>query len=66
MNETQARLALLVRAYETAPPEHARPHWSDEDRDWATRAAGEVEGEHASADAFIARQNLNFSNCWHQ
>ncbi len=56
MNETQARLALLVRAYETAPPEHARPHWSDEDRDWATRAAQEVEGEHASADAFIARR----------
>lgn len=56
MNETQARLALLVRAYETAPPEHARPHWSDEDRDWATRAAQEVEGEQASADAFIARR----------
>ncbi|MCL4747779.1 MAG: DUF2868 domain-containing protein [Burkholderiaceae bacterium] len=56
MNEAQARHALLVRAYETAPPGQSRPHWDDDDRDWATRAALEVEGESASVDAFLSRR----------
>ncbi len=55
MNENQARNAMLVRAYETAAAELVA-HWSEEDRDWATRAAQEVEGEQASAEDFIARR----------
>jgi hypothetical protein len=54
MTENDARHALLVRAFETtASPQ---PPWGDDDRDWATRAAAEVEGERASADAFVARR----------
>lgn len=54
MTENDARNALLVRAFETtASPQ---PPWGDDDRDWATRAAAEVEGERASADAFVARR----------
>lgn len=54
MTENDARDALLVRAFETtASPQ---PPWGDDDRDWATRAAAEVEGERASADAFVARR----------
>lgn len=56
MNEFQARNAILLRAYETASGQDARAPWSDEDRDWATRAAQEVEGERAPAEAFIARR----------
>ena len=54
MTENDARHALLVRAFETAAS--PQPPWSDDDRDWATRAAAEVEGERASADAFVARR----------
>jgi hypothetical protein len=54
MDEADARNALLVRAWETQP--HAPPHWSDEDRAWASRAAAEVEGEHATAGALVARR----------
>src|SRR5690606_12813291 len=54
MNEQDARNTLLVRAYETAAAQPSA--WSDEERDWASRAAAEVEGEHASADAFVARR----------
>jgi len=54
MTEDDARNALLVRAFETAAPPPAT--WSDADREWASRAAAEVEGERASADAFIARR----------
>lgn len=56
MNEIQARDAILLRAYETARTGDLHALWSDEDRLWATRAAQEVEGEHASTEAFIARR----------
>ncbi len=56
MNETDARSALLVRAYETAPPSKVNGHWTDDDREWATQAALQYEGEQASADAVIARR----------
>ncbi|MCD6733944.1 MAG: DUF2868 domain-containing protein [Burkholderiaceae bacterium] len=54
MTENDARNALLVRAFETALPRPAA--WSAEDSDWASRAAAEVEGERASAAAFVARR----------
>lgn len=54
MTETDARNALLVRAFETAVPRPAA--WSAEDSDWASRAAAEVEGERASPEAFVARR----------
>ena len=56
MNESDARSALLVRAYETAPPAQTDGRWSEDDRAWATQAALRLEGEHASAAAFIARR----------
>ena len=46
MNETEARRTLLVRAFETAA---ASPQWDDEDREWATRTAAQVEGDDAEA-----------------
>lgn len=54
MTENDARNALLVRALETSPQEDLA--WTDDDRAWASRAAAEVEGEGASAEAFIARR----------
>ena len=54
MTEDDARNTLLVRAWETAPP--GRVDWTDDDRAWASRAAAEVEGEHAPADVFVARR----------
>ena len=56
MNESDARDALLVRAYETASRSHVGDTWTEADRDWATGAARQVEGERASVDAFIARR----------
>jgi len=56
MNESDARSALLVRAYETAPPEQTGGHWSADDRAWATQTALRLEGEHASAADFIVRR----------
>ncbi len=56
MNESDARGALLIRAYETAPPEQATGHWTAADAHWATQAALQVEGERASAEAFLARR----------
>lgn len=53
MNEAEARNALLIRAFETAP---ATVHWDEEDREWASRIAAQIEGEKASADAFVARR----------
>ena len=53
MNEQDARNALLIRAFETAPP---TPHWDDEDRDWASRSAAQIEGEKADAEAFVSRR----------
>lgn len=54
MNETAARNALLLRAWETYPP--APAHWTDEDRTWASSAAAAVEGERAPLDAYVARR----------
>ncbi|TSA11396.1 MAG: DUF2868 domain-containing protein [Betaproteobacteria bacterium] len=54
MNEADARSALLVRAYETAPPAQIDGRWTDADRAWATQAALQAEGEQAGADRFIA------------
>ncbi len=53
MNEADARNALLIRAFETAP---ASPHWDQEDREWASRSAAQIEGEKASAEAFVSRR----------
>ena len=53
MNEAAARRAVLVRAFEREP---ASDVWSEQDRVWATQAAAKVEGEAATADAFIARR----------
>jgi hypothetical protein len=57
MNESDARSILLVRAYESVPPAQTGGHWTGDDRDWATQAALQAEGEHASFDAFIARRS---------
>lgn len=56
MNESDARCALLVRAFETAPPAQTDGRWSEDDRAWATQAALLLEGEQASAAAFIGRR----------
>ncbi|MGP1676828.1 MAG: DUF2868 domain-containing protein [Burkholderiales bacterium] len=56
MNESDARCALLVRAYETLPPAQTGGSWSEDDRLWATQAALQAEGEQASAAVFIARR----------
>lgn len=53
MNEHDARQVLLVRTLESAP---RAPHWTDEDRDWASREAARIEGEHAHTSSFIARR----------
>lgn len=53
MNEAAARLVLLLRAHENLGDSAL---WSAADRDWATRAAAQVEGENASDDAFVARR----------
>lgn len=54
MTETEARNALLVRAFELAPAGVVR--WTDDDRAWASRAAAEVEGESADGERFVARR----------
>ncbi|CAN5184533.1 hypothetical protein BH11PSE9_BH11PSE9_03120 [soil metagenome] len=50
MNQTAAREALLVQAFETAQP--PSPNWSDDDAAWATRLA--LQGNAGSPEAFIA------------
>ncbi|HVL58342.1 MAG TPA: DUF2868 domain-containing protein [Burkholderiaceae bacterium] len=55
MNESDARDALLVRAYETSAAEQAA--WGADDRDSATRTAAAEVGERASADVFIATRS---------
>ncbi|MEK9719606.1 MAG: DUF2868 domain-containing protein, partial [Quisquiliibacterium sp.] len=55
MNETDARDALLVRAYETAPGVR-EDLWSAGDRQWASRAALAIEGEQSDSDRFVARR----------
>jgi hypothetical protein len=54
MTETDARNALLMRAFETTSP--APASWTDDDSAWATRAAAQQVGEGASADAFLAQR----------
>ncbi|MCO5100513.1 MAG: DUF2868 domain-containing protein [Burkholderiaceae bacterium] len=54
MTESEARNALLLRAFELAPPGVVR--WTDDDRAWASRAAAEVEGANASGERFVARR----------
>jgi len=54
MTETDARNALLVRAFETTSP--APASWTDDDSAWATRAAAQRVGAGASADAFLAQR----------
>jgi hypothetical protein len=53
MNESDARAAELVRAFETGPPD---PLWSEDDRHWASRSAAQVEGEKASDESLVARR----------
>lgn len=54
MTESEARNALLLRAFELAPPGVVR--WTDDDRAWASRAAAEVEGADAPGERFVARR----------
>lgn len=56
MNESDARSALLVRAYETMLSEEAEGAWSEGDRAWATQSALQSAGEQASAETFIAHR----------
>jgi hypothetical protein len=54
MNEAAAREVVMVRAVETMDAQRAL--WSDEDREWASRAAAEVVGASAAPDSFVARR----------
>jgi len=54
MTESEARNALLLRAFELAPAGVVR--WTDDDRAWASRAAAEVEGASAAGERFVARR----------
>ncbi len=54
MTETEARNALLARAFELAPA--GVVDWHDDDRAWASRAAAEVEGAKAPGERFVARR----------
>ncbi len=56
MNESEARSAFLVRAYETLPAAQPAAHWTAADAAWATQAALQAEGENAAADTFIRRR----------
>jgi hypothetical protein len=54
LNEASAREVVLVRAIETRDVD--RTVLTDADREWATRAAAEVEGEGAPPDRFLSRR----------
>jgi hypothetical protein len=54
MNERTAIAVAAVRAVETTDRAHAV--WTDADRAWASRAAAEVVGESAPAQAFVGRR----------
>ena len=56
MDESAAREALLVRAYEMAVPARVEHLWSDADREWATQATLRSVGDEADADIFIAER----------
>jgi hypothetical protein len=54
VNETSAREVVLVRAIETRDVD--REFLADADREWASRAAAEVEGDGAPPDRYLARR----------
>lgn len=54
MDEHAALAVTAVRAVESS--ERASALWSDADRAWASRAAAEVVGAQAQAEAFLARR----------
>jgi hypothetical protein len=54
MDERAALDVTAVRAVETS--DRARSLWSDADRAWASRAAAEIVGAEAGAEAFLARR----------
>jgi hypothetical protein len=54
MNERNARDVVLVQAIESA--DASREVWTDDDRAWALRTAGEIVGEDAPPAAFLARR----------
>lgn len=56
MIEAQARQVLLVRAVEISAAELRAELWTAADAAWAAREARRQLGEHASAEAFIARR----------
>ena len=51
MTEDQARQVVLLQAQETAPE---NPHWSMEDRAWATRQALATVGDSAAPEVFVS------------
>jgi len=54
MDERAALEVAAARAVETGDVE--RTLWTDADRTWASRAAGEIVGEGAGAERFVARR----------
>ena len=56
MTPAQARQVLLVRALESAGTEVGADVWTPADAVWAAREARRQLGEHAGAEAFIARR----------
>lgn len=54
MDERAALDVVATRAVETGDAD--RTLWTDADRAWATRAAGEIVGEGAAAERFLARR----------
>ncbi|WP_136709465.1 DUF2868 domain-containing protein [Agromyces sp. H66] len=54
MDESAALEVIAARAVETG--DRDRLLWTDADRDWASRAAAEVVGEGATAEAFLTRR----------
>lgn len=54
MDERSARDVVLVRAIETT--DTARQTWTDDDRAWALRTTGEIVGERAPTEVFLARR----------
>lgn len=54
MDESAALDVTAARAVETG--DRDRLLWTDADRDWASRAAAQVVGEGASAEAFLTRR----------
>lgn len=53
MTETEARQVLLLQAHEAEVGAGGHPHWSLEDRAWATRQAVATVGDRASPERFV-------------